>query len=298
MERTSSNAGLRPGPLARRMLARRRRWVRWAAIGLAALTILYAAAQLLHRPAPRRSGPPADGTRGQPPVRRVYGVAELVPSGMRAVNLIVPAAATFEGRLAPASRVDVLAAFDLGQERAVRRVLASGLVLHVTPQLAPAPAGAPSPPSADGRFGAAPVVEVALAVPAAREREVVMAQAFGRVFVAVAPAAIVEPSARGALRSHERSATAPSTADDTLSLRRYLGLPAGTSPVAGAPSMFPPPAGLPPVPAVPWPQGAVPRPGLPADYSRASSRRSDARRGDVTIEVIEDTTRTVVEVLP
>jgi Flp pilus assembly protein CpaB len=298
MERTSSSAVVRLGPLGRRLLARRRRWLRWAAIALAALTILSAAAQLRHRPATRRTGTPADGVRVRTPAPRFDGVAGVVPPGMRAVNLIVPAAATFGGRLAPWSHVDVLAAFDLGQERAVRRVLASGLVLHVTPQLAPAAASAPSPPSADGRFGAAPVVEVALAVPAAREREVVMAQAFGRVFVAVAPAVIVESSARGALRSHERSARAPSTADDTLSLRRYLGLPAGTSPVAGAPSMFPPPAGLPPVPAVPWPQGAVPRPGLPADYSRGSSRRSDARRGDVTIEVIEDTTRTVVEVLP
>lgn len=296
MERTSSSAVVRLGPLGRRLLARRRRWLRWAAIVLAALTILSAAAQLRHRPATRRTGTPADGVRVRTPAPRFDGVAGVVPPGMRAVNLIVPVAATFGGRLAPRSHVDVLAAFDLGQERAVRRVLASGLVLHVTPQLAPAAAGAPSPPpSADGRFGAVPVAEVALAVPAAREREVVMAQAFGRVFVAVAPAVIVEPSARRAFRSHEPSATAPSTADDTLSLRRYLGLPAGTSPVAGAPSMFPPPAGLPPVP---WPQGAVPRPGLPADYSRDSSRRPDARRGDVTIEVIEDTTRTVVEVLP
>jgi len=299
MERTSSSAVVRLGPLARRLLVRRRRWLRWAAIVLAALTILSAAAQLHHRPAARRRGTPADRLRVPAAAPRFDGVAGVVPPGMRAVNLIVPAAATFGGRLAPWSHVDVLAAFDMGQERAVRRVLASGLVLHVTPQFAPAAAGAPSPPpSADGRFAAAPVAEVALAVPAAREREVVMAQAFGRVFVAVEPATVVESPAGGALQSHERCTTATLPADDALSLRRYLGLPAATPPVAVAPSLFPTSAGLPPPPALPWPPGAVPRPGAPAEFSRDAAPRSDARRGDVTIEVVEDTTRTVVEVRP
>jgi Flp pilus assembly protein CpaB len=298
MERASNNAAVRLGPLARRLLARRRRWLRWAAIALAALTILSAASQLHHRPPARRTGTPADRARVRTPAPRFDGVAGVVPPGMRAVNLIVPAAATFGGRLAPWSRVDVLAAFDVGQERAVRRVLTSGLVLHVTSQFAPAAAGAPSPLSpADGRFGPAPVAEVTLAVPVAREREVVMAQAFGRMFVAVEPT-IGEPQAKQTVRPHERSATAPLPADDALSLRRYLDLPAATSPVAGAPPPLPTSGSLPPLPALPWPPGAVPRPGAPADVSRDSARRPDARRGDVTIEVIEDTTRTLVEVLP
>jgi Flp pilus assembly protein CpaB len=299
MERTSGNAAVRLGPLALRLLARRRRWLRWAAIALAALTILSAAAQLHHRPPARRTGTAADRARVRTPAPRFHGVAGIVPPGMRAVNLIVPAAATFGGRLAPWSRVDVLAAFDVGQERAVRRVLTSGLVLHVTPQFAPAAAGTPSPLSpAGGRFGLAPVAEVTLAVPAAREREVMMAQAFGRMFVAVEPATIGGAQANETVRPHGRSATAPSPADDALSLRRYLGLPAAASPVAGAPPSLPTSGGLPPPPALPWPPGAMPRPGAPADVSRDSARRPDARRGGVTIEVIEDTTRTFVEVLP
>src|SRR5579859_1906426 len=279
MERTSSSAIVRLGPLARRLLARRRRWLRWAAIALAALTILTAAAQLHHRPAIRRTGTPADGVRVRTPVPRFDGVAGVVPPGMRAVNLVVPAAATFGGRLAPWSRVDVLAAFDVGQDRAVRKLLASGIVLHVTPPFAPAGTGMPSPPpSADGRFGAAPVAEVALAIPAAREREVVMAQAFGRMFVAVEPATVVESPAAGTGRPRDLHAASPS-ADDALSLRRYLGLPAAAPAVSAIPSFFPTAPGLPP---------------SPASFSRAPVRQSEARRDDVAIEVVEGTTRTLV----
>jgi len=297
MERTSSSAIVRLGPLARRLLARRRRWLRWAAIALAALTILTAAAQLHHRPAIRRTGTPADGVRARTPIPRFDGVAGVVPPGMRAVNLIVPAAATFGGRLAPWSRVDVLAAFDVGQDRAVRKLLASGIVLHVTPPFAPAGTGIPSPPSADGRFGAAPVAEVALAIPAAREREVVMAQAFGRLFVAVEPTTAVESPAAGARRPRGLHTTPPS-ADDALSLRRYLGLPPAAPAVSVTPSFFPTAPGLLPYPALPSPPGAGPRPDAATGFSRDPVRQSEARRGDVTIELVEGTTRTFVEVRP
>lgn len=292
MERTSNSAGLRPGPLTRRVLARRRRWLRWAAIGLAALTILYAAAQLLYRPAPRRSGPPAPGTRGQPSAQRFYGVAELVPPGMRAVNLIVPAAATFEGRLAPLSRVDVVAAFDLGQDRSVRRVLASGIVLHVTPQPATSGAGLTSitSPAAE-RFGAAPLAELALAVPAATERELVMALAFGRVFVAVEPASAGASRAGAGPRPYDQIAAQP---DDTLSLRRYLGLPADASRVpalsfGGTAPLIPTLAGAPPAPALPWPAPSGPR-------QAGAVRGAAADASSVTVEIIEGTTRTFAEV--
>lgn len=282
MERGSGKAVMRLGPLAQRLLARRRRWLRWAAIALAALTILCAAAQLHRRPAPRGTGTTAGNVPTQAPAPRVYGVAGVVPPGMRAVNLILPAAATFGARLAPGSRVDLLAAFDAGQDRAVRRVLASGIVLHVAPQSATGPTGVPSvAPSADGRFGTAGVAELALAVPEAREREIALAQAFGRMFVAV------EPAGPGV------SSAAPPPPDDALSLRHYLGFPSG-APATAVPAAFARGSGglpaLPAVPAVPWSLGESARPAMPADPG--------AHRDAVTVEVIEGTTRTVVEVRP
>ena len=300
METASGSAVIRLGPLARRLLARRRRWLRWAAIALAVLTILSAVAQFHHRPAPRRTGTPAGGVRVQTPAPRFDGVAGLVPPGMRAVNLIVPAASTFGGRLAPWSHVDVLAAFDLGPDRAVRRVLASGIVLHVAPQAAPSAAGAPSPFSpSNGRFGAAPAVEVALAVPAAQEREMMMAQAFGRVFIAVEPTIAGVSSTGVALGPHTRVTAPPQPRpDDALSLRSYLGLPAAASPVAAAPTPLPTSGGPLPPPPFPWPAGSVPRPNLSQELARDSARSPSARRGGVTVEVIEGTARTVVEVVP
>ncbi len=288
MERTSSSGVMRLGPLARRLLARRRRWLRWAAVGLAVLTLLSAAAQLRHRPAPRQSGATRLQTAAAP---RVVGVADVVPRGMRAVNVIVPAAATFDGRLAPGSRVDVLAAFDLGQDRAVRRVIASGIVLHVTSRAAAA-AAAPVPLSgADGRFSGAAVDEVALAVPTAREREIVMAQAFGRVFLAVEPTGAPRPASNIA-RPPGRGASSGAA----LLLRRYVDLP----PSAASSAVHPGWAGaLPsPPPLYGWPAVS----GTVAAEHAASPSNSPRQPGighdDSTVEVVEGTARTIVEVSP
>ena len=151
---------------------------------------------------------------------RYYGVAARVPRGMRAVSLDVPTAAAFGGELAPLSRVDVLGAFEVGQDRAAATLLTSGIVLRVGPGRDTAP------PAATRQSG---VVEVVVAVPADREREVALAQAFGRVFLAV----------------HTLSAEpAPADTPAAISLRRYLNLPL-TSP----PPILPPPPGWAPPPA-------------------------------------------------
>ena len=211
---------------------------------------------------------------------------------MRAVNLLVPASATFEGRLTPSSRVDVLAAFDLGQDRSVRRVLASGIVLHVTSQPAvPGAALTPMSSPAAERFGAAPVAELALAVPAASEREIVMAQAFGRVFVVVEPAAPRVSRAGVGQRARDR-VTAPRP-DDALFLRRYLGLPAEGSRAAAPPAGGTIPlisslAGVLPPPVPPWPSAPGSRAGTVGGAAADPS--------GVTVEIIEGTARTFAEV--
>lgn len=299
MGRTSSNAVMRLGPLALRLLARRRRWLRWAAIGFAVLTLLSAVGQIRHRPVPRRSG--VSGAVQVQPIAppRIAGVADIVPRDMRAVNLIVPAAATFGGRLAPGSRVDVLAAFDMGQDRAVRRVVASGIVLHVAPQAAPAAAPLSPVSGAEGRLGVAAVDEVALAVPAAREREIVMAQAFGRVFLAVEPMGTLPSSSSSAGRPRpDASATPP--AGTPLLLRRYVGLPAAATSSAVQPGWAGALAGPPPL--LGWPAVSRGVPAPPAALTRGSPRSSDtrpgARRGDAAVELIEGTARTIVEVSP
>ena len=297
MERMSSSAVMRLGPLARRVLARRRRWLRWAAVGLAVLTLLTAAAQILHRPAPRRLV-----VSGSAPARtavpRLIGVADVVPPGMRAVSLVVPAAATFGGRLAPWSRVDILAAFDIGQDRAVRRIVASGIVLHVATERA-ASAAATSPPAVEARLGGAPVAEIALAVPAAREQEVVMAQAFGRVFLAVDPTNPPPLSTSGG--PVPRAASAAST-DAGLSLRRYLGLPETPASSAAAPGWMISPPVLPPAPPLAWPATTRGGPRMPVTLPRAASPSSDTRSDvphtEAAVEMIEGTARTVVEVSP
>jgi hypothetical protein len=201
----------------------------------------------------------------------------------------VPAAATFEGRLAPSSRVDVLAAFDLGQDRSVRRVLTSGIVLHVTPQPAASSAGFTtilSPPAE--RFGAVPVAELALAVPAASEREVVMAQAFGRVFVVVEPAATEVTDAGVGRRPHDGIAP---PLDDALSLRRYLGLPVDASRAAASSA-----AGVPPMPTFPGVPPLSPWPAPLGPKEPGPVRGAAADPNGVRVEIIEGTTRTVVEV--
>lgn len=296
---TSSNAVMRLGPLALRLLARRRRWLRWAAIGFAVLTLLSAVGQIRHRPAPRRPG--MSGTMPvQPLVRpRIIGVADIVPRDMRAVNLIVPEAATFGGRLAPGSRVDVLAAFDMGQDRAVRRVVASGFVLHIARQAAPAGASFSPLSGGEGRLGAAAVDEVALAVPAAREREIVMAQAFGRVYFAVAPTDTLPSFPPNAGRPRSGTRATPS-AGAALLLRRYVGLPAATTSSAAQPGWVGAPAGSPPL--LGWPAASRTIPVTPAALIRGSTRSSDAlsgaQRADAAVELIEGTARTIVEVSP
>ncbi|HEV2439487.1 MAG TPA: RcpC/CpaB family pilus assembly protein [bacterium] len=295
MERASSNTAMRLGPLARRLLARRRRWLRWAAIAVAALAALSVMAQLGHRPAPRRTTVPV-AVRGSIPAPRLHDVAAQVPAGMRAVNLIVPVAETFGGRLVPRSRVDVFAAFDVGQDRVVRRVLVSGIVLRITPQLSPSGAALPpvSPP-ADGRFSTAPFAEILLAVPASREREVVLAQAFGRVFVTVGPAAIDAPSNGRTRGPRERAAITPPF-EGPLSLRSYLGLPPTAVPAVAPPALIPVSAGVPPVPG--FPGGAAPRAMSAADVARGAARASTRRDGRLAVEVIEGTSKSLAEVAP
>ncbi|HKX17352.1 MAG TPA: RcpC/CpaB family pilus assembly protein [bacterium] len=300
MGRTSSKAVMRLGPLALRLLARRRRWLRWAAIGFAVLTLLSAVGQIRHRPVPRRSGV-SGTTRVQPaaPPRNI-GVADIVPRDMRAVNLIVPEAATFGGRLAPGSRVDVLAAFDMGQDRAVRQVVASGLVLHVARQAAPAAASFSRLSGSEGRLGVAAVDEVALAVPAAREREIVMAQAFGRVFLAIEPTNTPPSPSPNAGRLRSDTHTVSSAGGTTLLLRHYVGLPAATTSSSGQPGWAGALAGPPPL--LGWPVAPRANPATPAALLGGSTRSSNAlpgaQRGDMAVELIEGTARTIVEVSP
>jgi len=297
MERASSNAAIRLGPLARRLLARRRRWLRWAAIAVAVLAVLSAMAQLNHRPAPRRTRAPVGG-HGSVPAPRSSDVTSQVPAGMRAVNLIVPAAEIFGDRLLPRSRVDVLAAFDVGQDRVVRRVLASGIVLRITPQLSPSGTATPSlSPPADGRFGTAPFAELLLAVPVSREREVVMAQAFGRVFVTVGPTTIDAPPDGRTHGPRERAAAMPPS-DGPLSLRSYLGLPPAAVPGSAPPARIPVSAGVAPAPGFPWPGGAAQRVAGAADFVGGSARPSMLRDGRLAVEVIEGTSKSITEVAP
>ena len=290
MAYVSSSRAPRLGALARRVLARRRRWLRWAAIALAALTILVAAAQVRHRPAPPRPAGPAGGVRGPASAPRFYGVAAQVPAGMRAVNLIVPAATTFGGRLAPGSRVDLVAAFDAGQDRVVRSVLTSSIVLQARSSPAPSGIAASSAPPSEARLAAGPVAELTLAVPASREREVVMAQAYGRLFLSVEPWAPTAATGTGLAGSETCVASSTTDLAGSLSLRRYLGLPAPREP-SPSPAL---PAFL-PAPPLPWPGVAVPR--SPAATGRAQAQPSAERHG-VTIELIEGTTRSAAEVDP
>ncbi len=147
------------------------------------------------------------------PLLHYYGVSARVPPGMRAVNLVVPSAATFGGELTPQSRVDLLGAFAVGQDRAVATLLGSGIVLRVLADRGNQSTGLARPtavnvPESAGQEGTR--VEVEVAVPEVREREVILAQAFGRIFLTVHPAAAEAP---------HPAASGP------LHLRRYLELP-------------------------------------------------------------------------
>ncbi len=314
---------IRLGPMALRLLARRRRWLRWLAVALAGLTAASAISHAHRRGAVRpaemptvivrhalpagrpigwsdvaletRQAPGAtsivrvEDAVGRVPVRplrageavmpdvavsplRYYGVAARVPRGMRAVNLVVPSAETFGGELAPMSRVDLLAAFELGSERAAATLLTTGIVLRVL-------RGREAVPPAGGRLGAGlttelgrpgTVVEVAVAVPEAREREVALAQAFGRISIAVHPLAETPPRP-----------DAPGVVD----LRRYLGIP----PTAPVPVPPPLPRGWPAAsPGRMTPLGAAGRSGRVGDDAGQTPRWA--------VEVIEGAERSVEQV--
>lgn len=331
---TADRKAMRLGPIAMRVLGRRRQWIRWLAVALAGVTAASAFSHSWHtgtaRPAQvpvvivrhaMRAGQPIrpadvevvsrNARPGQPPFSRAedavghvavrglrvgedvtpdnavpllryYGVAARVPYGMRAINLVVPSAATFGGELAPLSRVDLLGAFELGQERAAATLLTSGIVLRVVPSReALPPSGGrleTASPGETGRQG--PPVEVEVAVPEGREREIALAQAFGRIFLAV----------------HSLAAEAPHPeASGVVNLRRYLNLPPASSIAApfsvsqgwpAAPSPGAGPAGhngYPYPPARPY--GAV---AAPPD--------SVARTPLWTVEVIEGAARSIQRV--
>jgi Flp pilus assembly protein CpaB len=155
---------------------------------------------------------------------RYYGVAARVPRGMRAVSLLVPAPATFGGELVPQSRVDLLAAFELGQERAAATLLTSGIVLRISPErdTSPAPAGRLDAVVQGAANRPGGLAEVVIAVPEGRERDVALAQTFGRLSLAVQPLS-AEP--------------APAGPPAVVNLRKYLNLPALIPGVAVLPAM-------------------------------------------------------------
>jgi Flp pilus assembly protein CpaB len=155
------------------------------------------------------------------PALQYYGVALRVPPGMRAVNLAVPASSTFGGELVPGLRIDLLGAFEAGQERAAVTLLTSGIVLRVDDRSHEHPLAAPPLPLRPGGEGlATSFLEVIVAVPSTRVREVTLAQAFGRIFFVAHPLA---------------SSDADSSTTGTLTLRRYLNLPLGQASPPRAP---------------------------------------------------------------
>jgi Flp pilus assembly protein RcpC/CpaB len=311
----SSGAWLRP--LAHGIAARPRRWMRWAAIALAALTLLSAAAQLHRRPAMRPKPAQSSSVRPHPAAVRAEATAIPAPAGLRAVTVPVPASAMPAGRLVPSSRVDVFAAFDTAQERVVRRVLSSALVLRAS-SVPPQAAGAA------GRGGPPPAADVSLAIPVSCEPDVVLALAFGRLYVVAVSAesgphtaadAMVENRGRAAMAQAEpddQCGTAlrgPRSAGDiggpadpdSLSVSRYLGLPPGRStlPYPAVPPFVPeimafPPRTWPPQdasatsPRAPaWRQ--TPEPAPPAATAHDRVR---------IVEIIEGTARGFTEVPP
>lgn len=178
------------------------------------------------------------------PVLQYYGVSVRVPAGMRAVNLVVPSAATFGGELAPRTRVDLLGAFAVGRDRAAAVLLSPGIVLRILADRTPRPGGTArlnGPGVEETSSSAIPSVQIEIAIPEDREREVALAQAFGRIFLAVHPAGTGVPH------------PAPSA---VLQLERYLEFP------PEARSLLAP---LPPIQPV--------LPGLPAGSAGAGARR-------------------------
>ncbi|GEM_PF-1208190 len=210
------------------------------------------------------------------PVLRYYGVAARVPRGMRALNLVVPSSSMFGGELAPLSRVDLLGAFDLGQERAASALLATGVVLRASPAHGAA-AARPGVAGAGDFDGRGSLVELEVAVPQDREREVALAQAFGRILVAVHPLA--------------REAVHPAPSG-SLTVRRYLGLPPVAPPVpAVAPPAWPPVLRPPAAD-----RGGGARAAPPSRSGSAALVPRPARRPAWAVEVIAGAERSVQEV--
>jgi len=246
MAQSSDARIVRLGPMAIRILAGRRRWLRWAAIAVlfaviaaalshghrkgaaqASIVPTLVARRLLSpghvvRPdelemVPRLSAAAgvhpfvrAADAVGQAaareiragevvapgdvlPVLRYYGVAARVPPGMRAVSLVVPPSATFGGELAPHTRVDLIGAFEPARGQPAAALLGTGIVLRVPAPREPASLNRERPTVAGAASGASPFVEIDVAIPRDREREIVLAQAFGRVFVTVHSATAEPP---------------------------------------------------------------------------------------------------------
>jgi len=299
------------GAATRTLLIRRRKWIRWLAILVAAFAVISIVLQFHHSRTSRHPLYPAAVVRhaihaGQvlgksdvemvmmdtelpglmSPVRspdiagrvavrdlgvgdyitadatepfaQYFGISAHVPPGMRAVNLVVPSAEIFGGDLAPLSRVDVLGAFEVGQDRAAATLLTSGIVLRIaeTPTRRPSEIGRASGPLAQETGQAAPV-EIEVAVPEATERQIVLAQAFGRILLAVHPA--TEP--------------VHAAAAGVLNLRKYLDLPpASRMPVitAARPSISPTPT----FPSAGHTSANVPGPRTAASHVSSAKARS------------------------
>jgi len=135
------------------------------------------------------------------PAVQYYGVAARVPAGMRALDLVLPPQAVFGGELAPGTRVDLLGAFAPERGQGFVTLLAAGTVLRVTAARDPVPSGVPRAALGPvGGAGSGSTVELEVAIPREQERELVLAQAFGRIYVAARPVARDAAGTAGVLR--------------------------------------------------------------------------------------------------
>jgi Flp pilus assembly protein CpaB len=135
------------------------------------------------------------------PAVQYYGVAARVPSGMRALDLVLPPQAVFGGELAPGTRVDLLGAFAPERGQGFVTLLAAGTVLRITATRDPAPSAVPRAALGPvGGAGSGSTVELEVAIPREQERELVLAQAFGRIYVAARPVVRDAAGIAGVLR--------------------------------------------------------------------------------------------------
>ncbi len=131
------------------------------------------------------------------PAVQYYGVAARVPAGMRALDLVLPPQAVFGGELAPGTRVDLLGAFAPERGQGFVTLLGAGTVLRIAEVRDPAPSGVSRAVVGPAQGSA---VELEVAIPRERERELVLAQAFGRVYVAARPVVRDAAGIAGVLR--------------------------------------------------------------------------------------------------